>query len=141
MTNKAVEGARRAVELGVALQAFAATVEVDGALGGGQLAMRLGDLGGKKGWRLGLTRLTACGLAPVVFAACVVSEARARRGKMFRMMAMAVGGVVRGQGLATGASGRLKEELLLVTGPRFGLVADLASCMRRGGAGFYARQG
>ena len=50
MTNKAVEGARRAVELGVALQAFAATVEVDGALGDGQLAMQLamqlGDLGG-----------------------------------------------------------------------------------------------
>ena len=28
-----------------------------------------------------------------------------------------------------------------MVGPRFGLVADLASCMRRGRAGFYARQG
>ena len=54
---------------------------------------------------------------------------------MLRMVALAVGGVMRGQGLATGAIGRLKEELLLLAGPRFGLVADLASCMRRGGAG------
>ena len=53
---------------------------------------------------------------------------------MFRMMALAVGGEMRGQGLATGAIRRLKEELLLVAGPRFGLMADLASCMRRGGA-------
>ena len=42
---------------------------------------------------------------------------------------------MRGQGLATGAIRRLKEELLLVAGPRFGLVANLASCMRSGGAG------
>ena len=28
-----------------------------------------------------------------------------------------------------------------MAGPKFGLVADLASCMRRGGAGFYARLG
>ena len=75
------------------------------------------------------------------FAACVVSEAQSRRCRMFRMMALAVGGVVRGQVLATGAIWRLKEELLVVAGPRFGLVADLASCMGRGGAGFYARQG
>ena len=88
-----------------------------------------------------MVRLTAGGLAPVVSAACVVSEARARRGRMFRMMALAVDGEVRGQGLATGAIRRLKEELLLVAGPRFGLVADLASCTRSGGAGFYARQG
>ena len=136
-----MEGVGRAVELGVALQAFAATVEVGGALGDGQLAMQLGDLGCQKGWRLGLIRLTARDLGPVVSAAYVVSEARARRCRMFRMMALAVGEVVRGQGLATGAIGRLKEELLVVVGPRFGLVADLASCMGRGGAGFYARQG
>ena len=91
-----MEGARKAVELGVALQAFAATVEVDGALGDGQLAMQLGDLSGQKGWRLGLIRLTAGGLAPVVSAACVVSEARARRCRMVRMMALAVSEVVRG---------------------------------------------
>ena len=41
-----VLGVGRAVELKMALQAFAVTVEVDGALGGGQLAMQLGDLGG-----------------------------------------------------------------------------------------------
>ena len=60
---------------------------------------------------------------------------------MPRVVALAVGGGVGGQGLATGAIRRLKEELLLVAGPRFGLMADLASCMRRGGAGFYASQG
>ena len=43
------KGATRAVGLDMALQAFAATVEVDGALGGGQLAIQLGDLGGQKG--------------------------------------------------------------------------------------------
>ena len=85
--------------------------------------------------------MTADDLAPVVSAACVVYEARATRGRMSRMVALAVGEVTRRQGLATGAIGRLKEELLLVAGPRLGLVVDLASCMRRGGAGFYARQG
>ena len=52
--SSSVEGVGRAVELGVALKTFAATVEVDGALGDGQLAVQLGDLGGQKGWRLGL---------------------------------------------------------------------------------------
>ena len=61
---------------------------------------------------------------------------------MFRVMALAVDGKMRGQGLATGAIGRLQEELLVVAGPKFGLVADLAACMRRGGGvGFYARLG
>ena len=60
---------------------------------------------------------------------------------MFRMMALAVGEVARGQGLSTGAIGRLEEEQVVVAGPRFGLVADLVSCMRKGGAGFYVRQG
>ena len=55
-----VEGVGRAVELGVALHAFAATVEVDGARGDGQLAPELEVLDGQKGWRLGLARLTAC---------------------------------------------------------------------------------
>ena len=44
--SNTVEGVGRAAELGVALQTFAATVEVDRAWGDGQLAMRLGDLGG-----------------------------------------------------------------------------------------------
>ena len=43
--SNTVEGAGRAVELNGTLQAFAATVEVAGALGDGQLAMQLGDLG------------------------------------------------------------------------------------------------
>ena len=110
-------------------------------MGGGELAMRLGGLGGQKGWRLGLIRLTAGDLTPTVSAACVVSGARPRKGRRFRIMALAVDGEMRGQGLATGAIRRLKEDLLLVAGPRFGLMADLASCMRKGGAGFYASQG
>jgi hypothetical protein len=57
------------------------------------------------------------------------------------MMALAVNGMMRGQGLATEAMARMKAELLLVAGPRFELRADLAPCMKRGGAGFYARQG
>jgi hypothetical protein len=44
-----MEGAARARELDGALQAFAATVEVDGAHGDGQLAKQLGDLGGQEG--------------------------------------------------------------------------------------------
>ena len=44
-----VEGAARAVELDGALQAFAATVELDGDSGDGQLAKQLGDLGGREG--------------------------------------------------------------------------------------------
>ena len=136
-----VEGAARAVELDVALQAFAATVEVDGASGDGQLAKQLGDLSGQEGWRLGLVRMVAGDLSPVVSAVCVVSEARPRRGRVFRMMALAVDGMMRGQGLATEAMARMKAELLLVAGPRFELRADLASCMKKGGAGFYASQG
>ena len=57
------------------------------------------------------------------------------------MMALAVDGMVRGQGLATEAMARMKVELLLVTGPRFELRADLASSMKKGGAKFYASQG
>ena len=40
-----LKGAARTKELDGALQAFAATVEVDGAHGDGQLAKQLGDLG------------------------------------------------------------------------------------------------
>ena len=42
------EGVGRMVELGDALQAFAATVEVDGAGGYGQLASELGAMDGQK---------------------------------------------------------------------------------------------
>ena len=135
------EGAGRAEELDGALQAFAAPVEVAGAKGDGQLAKQLGVLAGQEGWRLGLVRLSAGDLAPVVPAVCVVSEARPRRGRVFRMMALAVDGVVRGQGHATEALARMKAELLLVAGPSFELRADLASCMKKGGARFYDSQG
>ena len=40
-------------------------------------------------------------MGPVVSAECVVFEARARGYRMFRMIALAVGEVARGQGLAT----------------------------------------
>ena len=80
-------------------------------------------------------------MAPVVFAVCVVSEARPRRGRLFRMMTLAVDGKMRGQRLATGAMARLKAALLLVAGPRFELKADLASCTKKGGAGLYAKHG
>jgi hypothetical protein len=116
-------------------------VEVDGASGGGQLAKQLGGLSGQGGWGLGLVRLVAGDLSPAVSAVCVVSEARPRRGRVFRMMALAVDGMMRGQGLATEALARGGAKLLLVAGPRFELRADLASCMEKGGAGFYASQG
>jgi hypothetical protein len=45
--------------------------------------------------------LTAGDLTPAVFAVCVVSEARPERGRVFRMMALAVDGEMGGQGLAT----------------------------------------
>ena len=54
-----MEGAGRAIEVDGALQTFAETVEVLGALGDGQLAKKLEDLGGQQGWRLGLVRLSA----------------------------------------------------------------------------------
>ena len=57
------------------------------------------------------------------------------------MMAPAVDEGMRGQGLASEAMARLKAELLLVAGPRFELKADLASCMKKDGAGIYAKQG
>ena len=44
--NNTVVGAGRAMELGGALHAFAETLEVTGALGDGQLAKQLEDLGG-----------------------------------------------------------------------------------------------
>jgi hypothetical protein len=125
----------------VALQAFAAKVKVGGSSGDGQLAKQLGDLSGQEGWRLRLVRLVAGDLSPVVSAVCVVSEARPRRGRVFRTMALAVDGMVTGQGLATEAMARMKVELLLVARPRFELSADLASCMKEGGAGVYASQG
>ena len=60
---------------------------------------------------------------------------------MFMTMALAVDGVVRGQGLATEAMARMKAEVLLVAGSRFELRADLASCTKKGGARFYDSQG
>ena len=42
--------------------------------------------------------MTAGDLAPTVFAARVVSEARAKRGRVFRVVALAVDEEMRGQG-------------------------------------------
>ena len=39
----------------------------------------------EKGWRLSLVRLVEKGGIPEVQAVCIVSKARARRGKAFRM--------------------------------------------------------
>ena len=88
-----------------------------------------------------MTRWTAGDLAPTASAACVVSGARPKKGRASRMMALAVDREMRGQEQATEAIRRLEEKLLLVAGPRFGLVEDLASCMRKGGSGSYASQG
>ena len=136
-----VEGAARTMELELALQAFAATVEVDDAHGDGQLAKQLGDLGGQEDWRLGPVRMVAGGLAPAVSTVCVLSEARPKRGRVFRMMALALDGRARGQGLATEAMARMKAEMLLLAGPRFELKVDMGTCMEKGGAKFYASQG
>ena len=119
-----------------ALQTFALTVEVAGAPGDGQLVTQLRNLDGQEGWRLGIIRLVG-DLTPVASAVCVVSEARALRGRISRMMALAVEGEVRGQRIATEAIARLKAELAPMAGPGFGLRADLAWCMEQGGAGFY----
>ena len=97
-------------------------------------------MGGQRGWRLGIIRL-AGDLTPVVSAVCVVSEARPMRGRIFRMMTLAVEGKLRGRRIATEAIARLKAELAPMAGPGFGLRADLAWCMEKGGAGFYERQG
>ena len=56
-------------------------------------------------------------------------------------MALAVEGKMRGWRIATEAIARLKAELAPMAGPGFGLRADLAWCMEKGGAGFYKRQG
>ena len=65
--------AGRAVELDVALHAFAATVEVDGAWGDGQLWQCSWEtwVAKRAAWGLGSVRLTAGGLAPMVSAACL----------------------------------------------------------------------
>ena len=78
MARWSVEGVGKAVELSVALQAFAATVGVGGTEGDGQLVTELGNIDGQKGWMLSLVRQVERGQTPVVQAACVVSKARAK---------------------------------------------------------------
>ena len=67
------------------------------------------------GWGLSLVRLVEKGGIPEIQAVCVVSKARARRGKVFRMRALAVHKELRGRGLAAKvlqeATRRLQEEL------------------------------
>ena len=67
-------------------------------------------------------------MVPVIQVVCVVSKGRARRGKVFRMRALAVWGELRCQGLATDVLGRLQEEVAMVAGTRYKPVVDLASC-------------
>ena len=77
----------------------------------------------------------------VVQAVCVVAKGRRAGGTVFGMRALAVDEMLMGKGLATQMLGEVKKELAIVAGGRFRLVADLASCMGKGGAGFYAKQG
>ena len=77
----------------------------------------------------------------VVQTVCVVARGRGARGKGFGMRALAVDEALRGKGLATQMLGEMKKELARVARGRFKLVAALASCMDKGGAGFYAKQG
>ena len=68
-------------------------------------------MGGEEGWRLSLLRVVERGGIPEIQAVCVVPKARAKRGKVFRMRALAVQEELRGRGLATEAIRRLQEEL------------------------------
>ena len=123
------EGMGAVVELGEALEAFALSVEVAGLEGDGQLLTELEDVSGGESWRLSLIRLVEKEGVPVVQAVCVVSKARARRGKMFRMKALAVGEEpeLRGRGIAAEAMRRMQEEQGCVAGSDYRLVLDMAS--------------
>ena len=71
----------------------------------------------------------------------MVAKGRRAGDRVYGMRALAVDELLRGKGLATQMLGEMKKELAMVAGGRFRLVAALASCMDKGGAGFYARQG
>ena len=105
-TEDGVGGAAELEE--AALRAFAVAVEVNGAGGDGQLAAELGNMGGEEGWRLSLVRLVERDRIPEIQAGCVVLEARAKRGKVFRMRALAVQEELRA---GTGAGSRSKQEI------------------------------
>ena len=62
-----------------------------------------------------------------------MSKARARRGKVSRMRALAVQEELGGRGLAAEAIRRLQVELECGAGSEYKLVVDLASCMREEG--------
>ena len=72
----------------------------------------------------------------------MVSKARAERGKVSKMRALAVQEKLRGRGLAAKAIRRLQGELGWVAGSKYKLVVDhdLAACMKKEGVGSYARQ-
>ena len=77
----------------------------------GQLAAELEDMGGEGGWRLSLVRLVERDRIPEIQAVCVVSKARAKRGKVLRMRALAVQEELRARGLAVEAIRRLQEAI------------------------------
>ena len=89
-----------AVDLEEALQAFAMSVEVDGLEGGWPTGCWAGNICGEGGWRL---RLVERGGIPEIQAAYVMLKARAKRGKVSRMRALAVQEKRRGRGLAANA--------------------------------------
>ena len=92
---------------------------------------------------LSLVRLVEEGGIPQTQAVCVVSKARApaRRGKAFRVEALAVHKELRGRWLAAKAMRRLQGELGWVAGSDYKLVVDMAAHMEKEGVGPYARQG
>ena len=139
-TKETMEGS---VGLEEALRTFAMSVEVAGLRGDGQLLTELEDVSGRKGWRLSVVRLGKGGEVLEVQAVCVVSKARgiARRGKVYRMQALAVKKEQRGRGLAAEALSWLQVELGEVAGTDFRMVTDMAACMAKKGVGFYGSQG
>ena len=95
-TEETTDGPVRLVK---ALEVFAMSVDVAGLKGGGQLLTELEDVSGEKGWGLSVVRLVEGGEVLEVQAVCVVSKARgtARRGKTYRMQALAVKEEMRGR--------------------------------------------
>ena len=126
-----------------ALKTFAMSVEVAGLRGDGQLLTELEGVSGGEGWRLSVVRSRKRGGVLGVQVVCVVSKARgiARRGKVFRIQALAVKEEQRGRGLEAEALSTLQVELGELAGTDFRMAIDMAACMAKKGVGFYGSQG